>query len=130
MQLRRDRPDPGPRSEDGEVAPLRGEATSGEARDLEQLLDLEPAARNQFEELKALFDELGSVPKPFPPEGLVAAVMARVPRRPAAQDPSDQLFDQPGVISQSSTKARDRSPGPTAHRVSPQGTYFREQSMS
>ena len=62
-------------------AVLDGEATSGEARDLEQLLDLEPVARSHFEELKALFDELGSVPKPFPPEGLVAAVMARVPLR-------------------------------------------------
>ncbi len=62
---------------------LDGEATAEEARELDRLLGANPAARGQFEALKSLFDELGSVPQAFPPEGLVAAVMAKVPRRPA-----------------------------------------------
>src|SRR5205807_10467284 len=69
--------------------------------------------------------------KAFPPEGLVAAVMASVPRRPAPGDDSAQPFAQSRVISQSSMEARDASRGrSTVHRVSPRGTYIREQSMS
>jgi anti-sigma factor RsiW len=64
-------------------AVLDGEATPDEVRSLERLLDADPAARAQFEELSALFREMSRVPRQFPPEGLVAAVMASVPRRPA-----------------------------------------------
>jgi len=110
-------------------AVLDGEATSDEARELERLFAGDPVARVQFEDLRSLFDELGRVPKAFPPEGLVVAVMASVRRRLAAD--STQLFAQSRVISQSSMEARDASPGrSTVHRVSPRGTYIREQSMS
>ena len=112
-------------------AVLDGEATPDEARELERLLAADPAARVQFEDLRSLFDQLSRVPKAFPPEGLVAAVMASVPRRPAPADDSNQLFAQSRVISQSSMEARDASPGrSTVHRVSPRGTYIREQSMN
>ena len=110
---------------------LDGEATSDEARELDRLLAADPAARVEFEELRSLFEELSRVPKAFPPEGLVAAVMASVPRRPAPTDDSAQPFAQSRVISQSSMEARDASRGrSTVHRVSPRGTYIREQSMS
>src|ERR1700682_1099649 len=112
-------------------AVLDGEAIPDEARELERLLAADPTARAQFEELSSLFDALSRVPKAFPPEGLVAAVMARVRRRPAPADDSAQLFVQSRVISQSSMEAREASPGrSTVHRVSPRGTYIREQSMS
>src|SRR5258708_8694178 len=109
---------------------LDGEATPDEARELDRLLATNPAARAQFEELRSLFDALSRVPKAFPPEGLVAAVMASVPRRPAPAEDSAQLFAQSRVISQSSMEAREASPGrSTLHRASPRGTYIREQSM-
>jgi anti-sigma factor RsiW len=112
-------------------AVLDGEATADEARALERLLAADAAARVQFEDLRSLFDQLSRVPKAFPPEGMVAAVMASVPRRPAPADDSNQLFAQSRVISQSSMEARDASPGrSTVHRVSPRGTYIREQSMN
>src|SRR5205085_9655149 len=108
-----------------------GEATSGEARELERPIAADPAARVQFEELRALFGELSRVPKAFPAGGLVAAVMASVPRRPAPGDDSAQPLARSRVISQSSMEARDASRGrSTVHRVSPRGTYIREQSMS
>jgi anti-sigma factor RsiW len=112
-------------------AVLDGEATPDEARELEHLLATNPAARAQFEELRSLFDALSRVPKAFPPEGLVAAVLASVPQRPVPADDSAQLFVQSRVISQSSMEAREASPGrSTVHRASPRGTYIREQSMS
>src|SRR5664279_269417 len=112
-------------------AVLDGEASPDEVRELERAVGADPAVRGQFEALKSLFDELSRVPKAFPPEGLVAAVMANVPRRPVAADHSPQLSAQSRVINQSSMTARKLSPGKsTEHRVSPQGTYLREQSMS
>jgi len=112
-------------------AVLDGEATPDEARELERLLAADPAAHAQFEDLRSLFDVLSRVPKAFPPEGLVAAVMASVARRPVAADDSTQLFVQSRVISQSSMEAREAIPGrSTVHRASPRGTYIREQSMS
>ena len=60
-------------------AVLDGEATPGEALELERLLAADPVARAQFEELRRLFDGLAAVPKEYPPEGLVAAVLAKVP---------------------------------------------------
>src|SRR4030081_2620625 len=92
-------------------AVLDGEATPDEALELDRLLGADPAARAEFEDLKSLFEGFRRVPKAFPPEGLVAAVMASVPRRPAPADHSHQLFVQSGVISQSSMDARDVSPG-------------------
>ena len=112
-------------------AVLDGEATPDEARELERVLAADPAARAEYADLRFLFEGLSRVPKAFPPEGLVAAVMASVPRRPAPADHSSQLFMQSRVISKSSMEAREENPGrSTVHRVSPRGTYLREQSMS
>ena len=60
-------------------AVLDGEATPSEGLELERLLAADAVARAQFEQLRRLFDGLASVPKAFPPEGLVASVMARIP---------------------------------------------------
>ncbi len=67
-------------------AVLDGEATPSEALELERLVAADPAARAQFEQLRRLFDALASVPKAFPPEGLVASVMARMPREATRPD--------------------------------------------
>jgi len=60
-------------------AVLDGEATPAEARELERRLAAEPEARAEFHSLRALFDELKGMPQAFPPEGLVASVMADLP---------------------------------------------------
>ncbi len=113
-------------------AVLDGEATPDEALELERLLGADPAARTEFEDLKSLFDGLRRVPKAFPPEGLVAAVMASIPRRPAPPDYSSQLFSKSGVISQSSMEARGANPGKSAkvHQVSQPGPYLKGQNVS
>ena len=67
---------------------LDGEATEAEARELARVLAAEPAARTEFDHLRRLFDGLSRVPKAFPPEGLVAAVMANIPQNsPPRSDP-------------------------------------------
>ena len=88
-------------------AVLDGVATPAEARDVEARVAADPAARERFEELRAAFEALRSVPKAFPPEGLVASVLAALPpeRRPPHED--DQLFDTPRVIGASSRSRRD-----------------------
>ena len=60
-------------------AVLDGEATPAEARDLERRLAADAEARAEFDSLRALFDELKGLPQAFPPEGLVASVMAGLP---------------------------------------------------
>src|SRR5258708_20711699 len=60
-------------------AVLDGEATPAEARALERRAAADPEARAEFDSLRALFDELKGLPQAFPPEGLVAAVMASLP---------------------------------------------------
>jgi len=57
-------------------AVLDAEATPAEARELERRLAVEPEARAEFDSLRALFDELKALPQAFPPEGMVASVMA------------------------------------------------------
>jgi anti-sigma factor RsiW len=47
-------------------AVLDGEATPGEASQLERLLAADPVARTQFEELRKVFDALSALPKEFP----------------------------------------------------------------
>jgi hypothetical protein len=113
-------------------AVLDGEATPDEALELERLLGADPAARTEFEELKSLFEGLRRVPKAFPPEGLVAAVMASVPRRPAPPDYSSQLFSKSGVISQSSMETRGANPGKSVkvQQVSQPGPYLKGQNVS
>ena len=92
-------------------ATLDGEATEAEARELARLLVAEPAARTEFDHLQRLFDELSRVPKAFPPEGLVAAVMANIPQNSPPQGRLDQLSLRSRVIGLAWMKARGTSPG-------------------
>ena len=70
-------------------AVLDGEATPDEARDLDRLLEADQALRERFGEWRAIFEAMGRVSPAYPPEGLVAAVMANIPQFPAR--PGSQL---------------------------------------
>jgi hypothetical protein len=111
---------------------LDGEATEAEARELERLLAAEPAARTEFEHLRQLFDGLSRVPKAFPPEGLVAAVMANIPQNSPSQGRPDQLSLRSRVIGLAWMKARGTSPGKSATDLPAHqpGIYLREWKMS
>ena len=113
-------------------AVLDGEATPEQARELERRLAADPAARAEFGQLKHLFDGLAGVPKQFPPEGLVASVMSRLPRTTRKDDDPDQLFATSGVIGQTSKGTRGSRPGDatTVRRVSQPGPFFRGEYMS
>ncbi len=113
-------------------AVLDGEAASGEALELERLLAADRAARAQFEQLRRLFDGLASVPKAFPPEGLVASVMAKIPQDSRRPDRFDQLLSASRVFAKASKRARGAGPGAsvTVHRVSRPGPFFRGTNMS
>ena len=115
-------------------AVLDNEATLGEARELDRVLAADPAARARFDDLKRLFDGLSGVPKAFPPEGLVASVIARLPPASARRDGSHQPFSQSGVIRQTSTEVEipGRIPGDSeqVHRLSQPGPSFRGDNMS
>ncbi len=112
-------------------AVLDGEATAGEEQELDRVLAGDPAARARFDELRLLFDGLAHVPKGFPSEGLVAAVMARVPEY-ATQGRVGQLFSPSRVIGLASKEARVTNPGrsATVHRVFQPGPFFRGTNMS
>ena len=109
-----------------------GEATPGESLDLERALAADPAARARFEEWRSLFDGLGSVPQAFPPEGLVAAVMAGLPQRVPPRARAGQLFPPPGVIAATSKESRVTSRGTstTVHAISQTGPFTRGAQMS
>src|SRR5690242_11977805 len=98
---------------------LDGEATPDETSELDQRLAGDASARARFEETRRLFDALSRVPKPYPPEGLVASVLANIPQTPVPARRDGQLSVAPGVIVASSRKARAESPGPGSrvHRV-------------
>lgn len=61
-------------------AVLDGAATPDETRSLTGILAVDARARCEFEELRRVFDGLKAVPQPYPPEGLVASVLARTPQ--------------------------------------------------
>jgi anti-sigma factor RsiW len=88
-------------------AVLDGEATSEETRELERQLAADPAARAEFDDLKRLFADLSSVPKVYPPEGLVASVMASISQQQRSEDGIRQPFTAPGVIGQAFRDAPD-----------------------
>jgi hypothetical protein len=90
---------------------LDGEATPAESRELEQRLSTDASARTRFDELRYLFDGLSQVPQAFPPEGLIASVLANIPQNRRHFIPGDQLFAAPGVLEASSRKARGKGPG-------------------
>ncbi|HWH82001.1 MAG TPA: hypothetical protein VNU71_07170 [Burkholderiaceae bacterium] len=73
---------------------LDGLATPDEARELEQLVARDANARAEFVQWQRMFVALGRVPQASPPEGLVAAVTARLP----ASHGADQLFERDDVI--------------------------------
>src|SRR6185295_9735039 len=81
---------------------LDGEAHAGEKTTLERHLAGDPAAQAEFDELSRLFDGLAKLPKAYPPEGLVASVMAQIP--PQFSPPATghgrfgQPFSRPRVI--------------------------------
>jgi len=77
-------------------AVLDGEAAPAEKRELERLLEAEPALRERYGQWQALFDAMHRIPPAWPPEGLVAAVMANIPQSPGG--PGDQLSAQPRVF--------------------------------
>ena len=96
---------------------LDGEATPEEATELDHRLAADAAARGRFEELGRLFQSLREVPKAYPPEGLVASVLANIPQNRVSAEDDDQPFVASGVIRASSRKARVETPG-TGIRVS------------
>jgi hypothetical protein len=96
---------------------------------LERRLAVDPDARAAFAELRRLFDDLGHVAQMFPPEGLVAAVMARLPER---RSRSGQPFSRSRVISAPTTEQQDLPPGNVAavRQTSEPVSYLRGENMS
>jgi anti-sigma factor RsiW len=113
-------------------AVLDGEATPPEARELDAILARDAKARAEFDELRSLFDGLAAVPQRFPPEGLVAAVTARLGEIPATGTDADQLFARSGVFGASSKDVRGVTPGNKVKvdRVFPLWAFFRGDTMS
>ena len=83
---------------------LDGAASADEARELDRLLADDPEARAQFDELERLFAGLNTMPKALPPEGLVAAVLAKLPRPHERRDRLRQLSSRWRVLSVDSNK--------------------------
>jgi len=71
---------------------LDGEATPEEATELDRRLAADAAASARFEELGRLFEGLRAVPKAYPPEGLVASVLANIPQNRVPAEDDDQPF--------------------------------------
>jgi len=89
---------------------LDGVASADEARELDRLLADDPEARAQFDQLERLFAGLNTMPKALPPEGLVAAVLAKLPRQPRRRDRLRQLSSRWRVLSVDSGRAQGSSP--------------------
>src|SRR5205085_3080278 len=72
------------------------------------------------------------LPQPFPPEGLVAAVMANIPQNSPPQKRLDQLSWRSRVIGVTSMKVRGKSPGTSATDLPAHqpGIYLREWKMN
>jgi len=115
-------------------AVLDDEATAGERRALERELAADPAARARFDELRELFDGLERIPKAYPPEGLVAWVMANVNIRQtgASRGRFDQLFGWSRIIGLTAKEDRGISPGKwaTVPSDNEHGPIFRGEHMS
>ena len=111
---------------------LDGEATPDEARELDREIAADPSAGREFAELERLFAGLRRAPRSFPPEGLVAAVLAAVPRRPEAAEQGSQLFARTGVLRQIWSRPRGTSPGQSVgiHKVSQPGPQPRGETMN
>jgi len=113
-------------------AVLDGEATPAERRDLDRLLATDAVARTEFEQLTKVFEALRAIPPAFPPEGLVAAVLANIPQKPATHTRGDQLSSRSRVIGTVMKEGRGTSPdqsvkGPPVHEPAP---FLREWKMN
>ena len=113
-------------------AVLDGEATPGESAELEASLAADPAARAASRNGECCSTACRACPTAFPPEGLVAAVMADLPREAPPGRATDQLFPPPGVIAASSKESRVTSRGTstTVHAISQTGPFTRGAQMS
>jgi hypothetical protein len=88
-------------------AVLDGEATAEESRALQRLLDSDANARAEFAALERLFKVLHSVPAQHPPEGLVAAVTAALPRQTKRHAVSRQPLAASRVVRHASSDTPD-----------------------
>ena len=79
-------------------AVLDGAATADEAARLERLLHDDPAARDEFDELRDLFDGLDHLVQPPLPMGFADRVMAALPGSNARHNGLRQLFFRRRVI--------------------------------
>ena len=121
-------------------AVLDGEASPGEAAELTRLLAANPAAQAEFDELQRLFEGLKAIPKAYPPEGLVHAVMTALPAGSPLGRQDSGGIRQPfsssrviGTIGEHSMEAPATIPGKSAtvHPISQRGPNFRgEKNMS
>ena len=111
---------------------LDGAASADEARELEGLLASDPDARAQFEDLKRLFQGLNTMPMAVPPEGLVAAVLAKLPRRHTRRDRLRQLSSRWRVLGVDSRRAHGSLPirTSTIQRISQHKSIRRNRDMS
>jgi anti-sigma factor RsiW len=113
-------------------AVLDGQATPSESLAFERHLAANPALRAEFDELRHICDALDNVPGKFPPEGLVAAVMARLPEHSAPVEGMRQLFGPSRVIGEDSMNAPGTRPGKSAtgRGMSQPGPHYRGENMS
>jgi hypothetical protein len=121
-------------------AVLDGEAGPGEAAELARLLAANPAAQAEFDELQRLFEGLKAIPKVYPPEGLVHAVMTALPAGSPVKRHDSGGIRQPfsssrviGAMGEHSMEAPATIPGKSAtvHPISQRGPYFRgDKNMS
>ncbi len=111
---------------------LDGEASPDERRELERLLAADPAARAEFDGLRRVFEGLDSLPRAYPPEGLVASVMQRLEPSGVPTDRLDQLSTRPGVFGLASddSGAAHRRMTANGPRVSRAGPTYRGEFMS
>jgi hypothetical protein len=111
---------------------LDGAASADEARELERLLANDPGARAQFEELGRLFKGLNAMPMATPPEGLVAAVLARLPQQHTRRDRLHQLSSRWRVLRVDSRRAQGSLPIRTSRTqlISQHKSIRRNRDMS
>ena len=99
---------------------LDGEASADEQRDLDRLLAADPAARAEFEELRALFEGLKAAAKEAPPETLLTDVMAEVAPKHRRRHRMRQLSSRWRVFVSDVARGRRKSP----QRVEPTHEIF------
>jgi anti-sigma factor RsiW len=87
-------------------AMLDGQASPAETAALKRLMAQDPTAQAEYEQLEVLFHGLRDLPQPHPPEGMVAAIGAAIPRY-------DQLSAGSRVLDASPTLRSDPMTQPT-----------------